>query len=240
MIHSKREILSKGEIAPKREILSKEELQQLYRRRAKNYDVTANLYYAIGFREQAYRIKTVQALELRQGDTVLELCCGTGLNFSLLEAKIGPKGRIIGVDITDAMLEQAQERVKQQRWQNVELIQHDVNRYEIPAGIDGALSTFALTLVPEYDAVIEHTYHALRPGGKFALLDFKIPDNVLRHLAPLGAFLTRPFGVQLELTSRHAWESVEKYFPKSSMKEMYGGLTYLSVGEKGFGAREEP
>ncbi|HIG92736.1 TPA: hypothetical protein HA234_00890, partial [Candidatus Woesearchaeota archaeon] len=52
MIHSKREILSKGEIAPKREILSKEELQQLYRRRAKNYDVTANLYYAIGFREQ--------------------------------------------------------------------------------------------------------------------------------------------------------------------------------------------
>ncbi|RJQ48340.1 MAG: methyltransferase domain-containing protein [Nitrospiraceae bacterium] len=89
----------------------KTSLSALYRRRAKHYDVTANFYYLIGFREQAYREKAVQALDFQSGDTVVEIGCGTGLNFSLLQNYVGPEGKIIGVDLTDAMLEQAGRRV---------------------------------------------------------------------------------------------------------------------------------
>ncbi len=212
--------------------LTKKELTELYRKRARNYDLTANLYYVFGFREQAYRERTVRALNLHQRDTVVELCCGTGLNFHLLQEKIGPQGRIIGVDITEAMLEQAHDRARQQGWDNVELVHHDVGSYEMPEGIDGAFSTLALTLVPEYDTVIQRASHALHPAGRFAVLDFKLPNNALRHLAPVGALLAKPFGVQLELSSRHPWESIQKYFPKMSMEEMYGGFTYLAVGER--------
>jgi ubiquinone/menaquinone biosynthesis C-methylase UbiE len=62
-------------------ILNKEEILQLYRKRASGYDITANLYYLVGFREQAYRKKAVKAFNLYEDDTVVEIGCGTGLNF---------------------------------------------------------------------------------------------------------------------------------------------------------------
>src|SRR5215831_17435342 len=63
-----------------------------YRERARHYDITANLYYLLGFRVQASRRRAVRALALRPGDTVVEIGCGTGLNFSLVEQVIGPEG----------------------------------------------------------------------------------------------------------------------------------------------------
>ena len=56
-----------------------------------------------------------RALGLRPGDTVVDIACGTGLNFPLLEEAIGPDGRIVGVDLTDAMLAQAQRRIESER-----------------------------------------------------------------------------------------------------------------------------
>jgi demethylmenaquinone methyltransferase/2-methoxy-6-polyprenyl-1,4-benzoquinol methylase len=57
------------------------EVKDTYRKRAKNYDFAANLYYLMGFRINAYRKQAVKALQLQQGDTVVEIGCGTGLNF---------------------------------------------------------------------------------------------------------------------------------------------------------------
>ena len=75
----------------------------IYRKRAKRYDWTTLLLYLIGFRHRAYRKRAVEALCLQKGDTVVDLGCGTGLNFSLLQEQLGPQGKIIGVDLTDAM-----------------------------------------------------------------------------------------------------------------------------------------
>jgi ubiquinone/menaquinone biosynthesis C-methylase UbiE len=56
---------------------------------------------------------------LKAGDTVVDIACGTGANFSFLQEKIGSNGRIVGVDFTDAMLTKAQERVTENHWRNV-------------------------------------------------------------------------------------------------------------------------
>ena len=80
-------------------IQSKAQLIELYRKRASWYDFTANLYYLIGFREHAYRMRAVRALQLQPGDTVVEIACGTGLNFELLE-EAGSGGNLS----TDAMI----------------------------------------------------------------------------------------------------------------------------------------
>ena len=62
-----------------------ERLIETYRKKAKHYDVTSRLYPAPGYPQRAQRIQAVRALGLRPGDTVVDLACGTGLNFRLLE-----------------------------------------------------------------------------------------------------------------------------------------------------------
>jgi ubiquinone/menaquinone biosynthesis C-methylase UbiE len=213
--------------------LNKDELKELYRKRAGMYDFSANLYYLIGFREQAYRKKAVAALDLRRGDTMVEIGCGTGLNFPLLWRAVGPEGEIIGVDLTREMLEKARIRVQTNGWTNVELLHGDAAKFRFPPNLAGIISTFALTLIPEFDAVIRNGCTALAPGGKWVVLDFRLPSSRAAALfAPLLIFLTRPFGVRKELAERHPWESIEKCLGNISMTELYFGFTYIAVGKK--------
>lgn len=212
--------------------LDRERIRALYRRRAKRYDLTANLYYLIGFREWSYRKRAVAALGLKPGDTVVEIGCGTGLNFPLLEAAVGPRGRIIGVDMTDAMLERARERVGREGWENVELVLADAAQYRFPPGVHGILSTFALGLVPAYDQVIRRGAEALAPGGRWVVADLKLADGPARVLTPLLLRATRPFGVTLDLAERRPWESMARYLPRVTFEERFLGFVYICVGER--------
>ncbi len=214
--------------------IAKDELRKLYRKRSTFYDFSANLYYLIGFREQAYRRKAVAALHLKKGDTVVEICCGTGLNFSLLQRAVGPEGKIIGVDLTAEMLEKARDRIRRNGWTNVELVQGDAADYSFPMNLGGIISTFALTLVPEFDAVIRNGCAALIPGKRWVVLDFKLPSRRVAELfVPFLIFLTKPFGVRREIAERHPWESIRKHLGGVSITELYFGFTYIAVGEKG-------
>lgn len=212
--------------------LEQTEIIDLYRRRARQYNLTAQLYYLIGFREWAYRKQAVKALRLRRGDRVVELGCGTGINFSLLQDAVGPEGRITGVDLTDAMLAEAQERIRGNEWSNVELVHINAAHYSFSRGINGILSTFALTLAPEYDAVIRAGAAALAPGGRFVVLDFKLPSTKRARLAPLLIAATRPFGVSIDLADRHPWESMQRHLGNVELNEVYGGFAYVAASEK--------
>jgi ubiquinone/menaquinone biosynthesis C-methylase UbiE len=211
---------------------TQEEVRVVYRARARNYDLTANLYYLLGFREQRFRRMAVEALQLKPRDTVVEIGCGTGLNFRLLQEKIGPSGRLIGVDLTDAMLAQARKRVAANGWTNVELVESAAGVYGFPPNLDGILSTFALTLDADYDQVIANGAKALKPGRRWVVLDFKLPSNWIRHLTPWLIVLLRPFAVSEALASRHPWESIGRYLRNTSMKELFFGIAYLAVGER--------
>jgi demethylmenaquinone methyltransferase/2-methoxy-6-polyprenyl-1,4-benzoquinol methylase len=213
--------------------LNRQEIIDLYRRRARHYDFTANLYYLIGFREQAFRKKAVGAMGLRKGHTVVEVCCGTGMNFPLLQEQVGAEGRIIGVDMSEDMLRQAGERVEKHGWSNVELIRSDAAVYDFPSGVDGILSTFAITLVPEYDRVILRGCEALKPGGRWVILDLKLPSGLASKLSPLLIPLTRPFGVTEDLMERHPWESLENHMTDVSVRNLYMGYAYIAVGTRG-------
>jgi demethylmenaquinone methyltransferase/2-methoxy-6-polyprenyl-1,4-benzoquinol methylase len=155
----------------------KDYIIQTYRKRAANYDYTANLYYLFGYREWAYRKLAVEALKLKPGDTVMELACGTGINFPLYQQQIGSEGRIIGVDITDAMLEKAQERVARHGWENVSLIQADAATYKNSSLVDAVISTYALSIFPGPKQVLKNIVDILLPTGRLALLELQIPPN---------------------------------------------------------------
>jgi len=212
--------------------LDKSSLAELYAKRASGYDFTANAYYLLGFREFAYRKEAIRSLNLKRGDTVVEIGCGTGLNFGGLVDWIGPEGKLIGVDLTPEMLEQAANRVRRNSWSNVDLIRQDAAIYLFPDRVDGILSTFAITLIPEYDQIIKKGLTALGSGGRFVILDFKRPGHWPSWLIQFFVTITRPFGVSLDLTERHPWESLARYARLVEFRELYFGGVYLCVGEK--------
>ncbi|MFB5621246.1 MAG: class I SAM-dependent methyltransferase, partial [Nitrosopumilus sp.] len=189
-------------------------------------------YRLLGIKIGKYRKMTINSLELSKGDTVVELGCGTGLNFSLVLDKIGEEGKLIGIDITDKMLDQAKKRVNGRGWKNVVLIESDFAEYQFPQELDGIFATGALQYSTQYDKIIKQGYGALKPNKKFAIMDFKMSQGPAKIFAPLIVFFTKPFGANKEYLKRTAWKSIEKYFEKTSYREGWRGFLYLSVGTK--------
>lgn len=210
---------------------TREEVAAVYQKRAKVYDLGVYFYCLIGMRIGHWRRLALQALKPQRGDTVVEIGCGTGLNFALLEERVGGGGKIIGIDISEAMLERANARVRAGGWDNVELVCCAAADYRFPDRVAGILSTGALTFEPEFDKVIEEGAKALAPGRRWVVVDFKMPNNWLRYLAPLLVAITRPFGVSLALMERHPWESIQRHLLHTRMQELYGGFAYIVSGE---------
>jgi demethylmenaquinone methyltransferase/2-methoxy-6-polyprenyl-1,4-benzoquinol methylase len=202
-----------------------EEVASIYRKRASWYDIACNLFYLIGFRQWTFRRQAVAALNLNNGDTVVEIACGTGLNFGLLEERIGAEGKIIGVDMTDAMLAQAEKRTRQAGWKNVELVHCEASKYEFPENIDGIISTFALTLVPAFDDVIRRGAQALPEGQRWVVADFRLPDDWRALFTPLLLPLFRPF-----VSKRYPWKSIERYMDEPSFETAFLGYVYIASG----------
>jgi ubiquinone/menaquinone biosynthesis C-methylase UbiE len=212
-------------------------LIETYRKKAKHYDIVSRLYPVPGYPQLSQRRKAVGALGLRAGDTVVDMACGTGLNFSLIQQAVGPDGRIIGVDLTDAMLAVAQQRTENNGWSNVSLVQADAAEFAYPTEIDGILSTYAMSHVPEAATAIAHGAAALSRGGRWVVLDLKVPDNVPRWLAQLGIALGRPLGSIDEWVGRRPWEGLRAAMHDEladlSWTELFLGTAFLAAGSRG-------
>lgn len=209
--------------------LSKQEVRGKYQSAAKYYDFAVQLYGLIGIRK-AYRLRAVNLLRLQQGDRVVELGCGTGLNFPHIVEKIGPEGRLIGVDISSEMLSHAGNRVERAGWKNVELVQSDVVAYEFPEGVDGVLSIGVFGYISDHDRVIEAASRALVPGGRLAIFDGKKPERLPAWVFNLIVRMSRSFGVTSDYFDKRTWESVDRYFRETAFEEMYGGMLFISSG----------
>ena len=212
--------------------MSEDNIVNIYENKAKDYDFHLNYYPFFGIDIKQYQLDAANALKLKKGDTVVELGCGTGLNFPFLLDFIGSTGKIIGVDISRNMLEQAKKRAEKNGWENIELVHCDIAEYEIPKDVDGILSTGAITYSPSYDKVIKNGYDSLKSGKRFVIVDYKKPSGPTAIFTPLVLYFAKSFGVKIELMERHPWESIEKYFEKTNFTESYGGFLYMSVGKK--------
>ena len=216
---------------------TREHLVETYRKKAKHYDLTSRFYPVPGYPQRAQRLQAVRALGLRPGATVVDVACGTGLNFSLLEQAIGPNGRIVGVDLTDAMLAQARQRIETNGWRNVSLVQADAAEFDFPTEVDAILSTYALSHVPDCGDVIANGAAALSRGGHWVVLDLKAPDNVPRWLAQLGIAVGRRFGSIDEWARRRPWEAVHAAMQDEladvSWTELCFGTAFLAAGSRG-------
>jgi len=216
---------------------TREHLIETYRKKAKYYDITSRFSPVPGYPERAQRLRAVRAIRLRPGDSVVDIACGTGRNFPLIEEVIGPGGRIVGVDLTDAMLARAQNRIATNGWSNIRLVQADAADFDFPTDVDAILSTYALTQVPECAQVIVHGAAALAEGGRWVVLDLKIPANAPQWLARLGTAVVRPFASIDQWIRRRAWEAIHAAMQEElvdfSWIELFFGTAFLAVGSGG-------
>ena len=186
----------------------------LCRRLAPRYDRLVDIFRLVGANQSTYRGNAVEALGVSPGETVVDLGCGTGRNFPWLERAVTASGRIVGVDLTDAMLRAARHRVEGAGWANVDLVESDAADYDFPGNVGGVLSTFAMTMFDDYDGVIRRASEALRPGGRLAILEMKRPEGWPELTVRFGSWLLRPFGDSPAYAERTPWESVRRHLTR--------------------------
>jgi SAM-dependent methyltransferase len=129
-----------------------------YRRRAPVYDFELALFEPV-------RRRAIDRLDLRRGETVLDVGCGTGLSLPLLRRLVGTSGRVVGIEQSPHMIEHAQRRVAQHKWKNVTLICSPVEAAVIDAIADAALFHFTHDILRQADAVANVRRH-LAPGAR--------------------------------------------------------------------------
>ncbi|HBQ58756.1 MAG TPA: hypothetical protein DD671_03805, partial [Balneolaceae bacterium] len=189
------------------EILSKKQIKEIYSDWADRYDLSLWLFNLIGFQYQFYRREAIKGLSLKLGDTVIDLGCGTGLNFSILQRMVGYKGTIIGVDLSESMLDKAQTRVRRHGWKNVQLVESDMADFAIPEHTDAVLSTAALTMSPEYDQIIQYVANTLQAGKRMSIFEFKKPEKWPEWLVDVTLSLLKTYGVRKAHAKRTPWKS---------------------------------
>ena len=116
---------------------------------------------------------------IEPGSVVLDLGCGAGTDLLIAAQMTGPDGRVIGVDMTPAMLERARASAQQMGLANVELHESLIETLPLADGsVDVVISNGVIDLVPDKDAVFDEIDRVLRPGGRLQVADVIIHTEV--------------------------------------------------------------
>jgi ubiquinone/menaquinone biosynthesis C-methylase UbiE len=140
--------------------------QSFYGRWARVYDWLASAPGVASWRDRA-----ADALALAPGDTVVEMGCGTGANVPHLRERVGPSGRVVGIDVTRGMLDRARERPAR-TGESVHYVQADAARPPIREA-DAVLGTFVAGVFEAPAAAVDAWCDSVAPGGRVALLNFQ-------------------------------------------------------------------
>ena len=197
-----------------------------YCRRAATYDSTCGPTWPI-------RERAVASLQLKPGQVVIDVACGTGLSLPLLRAAVGENGRVYGFDQSPAMLAQAFARTAAAGWRNVHLFETAAHALTLPEAVDALLFYYTHDILRS-PAAIERLLALARPGATVAIAGIKYFPGWLAPLNPWVYFKNRAYnGSPGELAS--PWDRIAPLLAHWQWAPTQFGMGYLAsarVGER--------
>jgi len=161
------------------------------------------------------------------GQTVLDLGSGAGIDLLIAARRVGPSGRVIGVDMTDAMVERARANVAAAGLDNVDVRKGCIEDLPVDAGsVDWVISNCVINLSPEKDRVFEEIARVLKPGGRVSVSDIvlegELPDSLRAneriYSSCIGGAISEPAYlaglreaglVHVEVADRHVYDPAQ-------------------------------
>lgn len=177
----------------------------IYRRQKHIYDATRK-FYLFG------RDGLIDSLDARPGCTVLEIACGTGRNLDRI-GQVWPGSRLHGLDISSEMLSIAQKRLPSDcKLACGDATDFDAQRLFGQSAFDRIVISYAVSMIPRWEATLEHACHLLAPGGSLHVVDFGDCNGLPKPLrtglmAWLRSFHVTPRGNLLSRMSSLATEN---------------------------------
>lgn len=176
-----------------------------------------DVLYALAFlgRESTFRGRSLAALDPDAGERVLEVGCGNGNSLGPLRDGVAPGGTVVGLDASRGMTRAARDRVRAEGWDDVHVVRGDARRPPVAGAFDAAYAAMSLSAVPDPERAVAATQEALRPGGRFVVLDARPfrawPWRALNSLVvPAAEWATNWVPeVDLVATLRREFEHVE-------------------------------
>lgn len=162
-------------------------------------------------------------LDLEEGDRVLEIGCGPGVNFGAIRNAIGESGSLVAIDYSPAMIEKARERIEKHGWENVTVVRADATTADLDGPYDAAIATLALSIMPNVERAVRNVHSALKPDASLGVLDLQaIQSGPFRVCNPFLKWFLRWYA---------NWNPNEN--PRLIIKEVFGDVELLETRMRG-------
>ena len=192
-----------------------------YRQLAAQYDYATR-------RIEPIRKLAIDALRLERGQRVLDVACGTGKSFAMLREAVGPEGAVVGVEQSPDMLAQASDRVREAGWDNVQLIESNMEAADLDGVFDAVLFVYTQDVL-QSDAALARIFAVTRTGARVASTGLKLFPWYLGIANVWLIAISYPYFTTFKGLTK-PWAPLERYVDLHDVRSTFLGSGYIAEG----------